>query len=180
MKRIYTLLFALALFACAQAGELADLHQKFAPPSTTATNGETGFAGKSLGYSGDITSIGIERTRCYAGCSAYTFIVQQDGTFRYEGSYGVERMGAYTGTVSVGRLNQVFAFLEETDYQVFDSSYRAQFLDGPTVYTMVVQGNDTKVIENYAGTGPATLWAIEQLIDALLETAEWNAGGNEY
>ena len=123
----------------------------------------------------DITAIGLERLRCYAQCPAYTVIIQNDGSFRYTGEYGVDRLGEYTGRVSQGRLNQLLAFIAETEFMGLDTSYTSPFLDGPTVYTMVAENGDPKVIENYANSGPATLWAIEQLIDSLLETAEWEA-----
>lgn len=179
MKRIYASFIVMSLLAFTYAGELADLHSQLGTAAKAGKDSSaTGFA--TLGYAGNITSIGIERTRCYAGCPAYTFIVEKDGTFRYEGSYGVERMGVYTGKISVGRLNQLLAFIDETEFFSFENSYRAAFLDGPTVYTLVKAGDETKVIENYAGTGPSTLWAIEQLMDGLMETATWNPGGNEY
>ena len=127
----------------------------------------------------DITEIGLERTRCFAGCPAYTVIISADGSFRYTGEYGVERVGEYTGTVSEGRLRQVLDFIAEANFEGFQTSYLSPFLDGPTVYTLVREGDEGKVVENYANNGPATLWAIEQLIDSLLETAEWQPVSDE-
>ncbi|CAN5903814.1 hypothetical protein BH24DEI2_BH24DEI2_11310 [soil metagenome] len=180
---------ALALFATASAGELQTLHQQLYGASSEAAQPQPTVApfknAKSIGAPPpraprtDISEIGLERTRCYAACPAYTVVIQADGSFRYVGEYGVERLGEYRGTVDKGRLNQVLAFIAETEFTAFDTSYLASFLDGPTVYTLVVEGGDTKVVENYANTGPATLWAVEQLIDGLLETADWEAGGND-
>ena len=139
-----------------------------------------------------LAAVGLERLRCYAGCPAYTFIARADGSFRYVGEYGVERLGEYTGRVDLGRLNQVMRFIAESDFAALEPSYLGAFLDGPTTYTMVErtverpEGEDAdsdananiKVVENYAGAGPATLWAIEQLIESLLETAVWDEGGS--
>lgn len=167
-------------FANSKAGELADLHQRFTPSDKvqTAPGGKLNMP--PLTVPGTIRRIGIERTRCLAGCPAYTLIIRQDGSFRYVGEYGVERLGSYTGMVSRGRLNQLLAFIEASDFNELQASYLADFLDGPTVYTLVETEDVTKVVENYAGSGPPLLWAIEQLIDDLLETAEWNPGGNEF
>lgn len=176
-------LTGLLLFSLVLAGELQSLHSvigKPAPepePAKETMPGVTqlpGFAPLPSPEDYGISEIGIERTRCFGDCPAYTFIVSMDGSFRYVGEYGVEHMGEHTGTVSVGQLNQVMAFIGESGYADFQDTYSASFLDAPTVYSMVVQSGDTKVIENYGNTGPATLWAIEQLIDSLLETAEWN------
>ncbi|MGL4610249.1 MAG: DUF6438 domain-containing protein [Trueperaceae bacterium] len=192
-------LFALMLICLATstfAGELATLHYervgKNAPESSESAEatpklpeGMTLAPGvRSLGGSGlpdrskhGISEVGLERSRCLTDCPAYTVILNADGTFRYTGEYGVERMGEHTGTISVGELNQVFSFINESLFMGFEDTYSADFLDAPTTYIMIKKGKDLKIIENYANTGPATLWAIEQLIDGLLETATWDEGG---
>jgi hypothetical protein len=192
-----TLLFALTLLFIpfVDAGELATLHQQLATPSDTSEDapeksdlnlpegvalapGVTSLGGSSPDRSNHgIDEIGLERTRCLTNCPAYTVIINADGRFRYTGEYGVERMGEHTGIVSVGELNQVMSFINESLFSGFEDTYSANFLDGPTSYVMVKTGNETKVIQNYANSGPATLWAVEQLIDDLLETAQWNEGG---
>jgi hypothetical protein len=194
-----TLFFAFTLLVIpfVFAGELATLHQQLATPSTTSEDapktldlnlpegvalapGVTGLGGGLPDRSNHgIDEIGLERTRCLTSCPAYTVIIKADGTFRYTGEYGVERMGEHTGTVSVGELNQVMSFINESLFSGFEDTYSANFLDAPTTYLMVKTGNETKVIENYGNTGPATLWAIEQLIDKLLESAEWDEGGTQ-
>jgi len=126
-----------------------------------------------------IEEIGLERTRCYAACPAYTFIIYNDGSFKYVGEYGVEHMGEYTGNVSLGQLNQVLKFINETDFFNYKDSYSNPYLDSSTSYIMVKKKDKLKIIENYANSGPATLWAIEQLIDDLLATALWDEGGSE-
>jgi hypothetical protein len=172
------------------AGELATLHQQLAPktsatpeePNKTPDLPEGVALAPGIKGSGQVANrsnhgideIGLERTRCLTACPAYTVIIKADGTFRYTGEYGVERMGDYTGQVSVGQLNQVMSFINEALFFAFDDTYSSPFLDGPTSYLMVKKGTETKVVENYANSGPATLWEIEQLIDDLLETAEWN------
>jgi hypothetical protein len=193
-----TLLFALTLLFIpfVAAGELATLHQQLAKPRSATSQdapkesdlnlpegvalapGVTSLGGSTPDRSEHgLDEIGLERTRCLTNCPAYTVIIRADGTFRYTGEYGVERMGEHTGTVSVGQLNQVMSFIAESLFFGLEDTYSANFLDGPTTYVMVKTGNETKVIENYANSGPATLWAIEQLIDDLLETAEWDEGG---
>ncbi len=185
MKR-FVLLLSLCTLSFVMAGELQSLHRVLAEPSAPAKNNKSldlnipgvqtlpGFNLPSPKVDHNISEIGLERTRCLTNCPAYTFIVQADGSFRYVGEFGVERLGDFTGRIEQGRLNQVLAFIAETDFFAFDDSYSASFLDGPTSYTLVTQNADTKVIQNYANTGPATLWAIEQLIDSLLLSANWD------
>jgi hypothetical protein len=180
------LLVILILFSIAFAGDLATLHQQMMPTETEDTSEQNPNLPEGVGLAPGIKlieptlitdpgidEIGIERTRCLSSCPAYTLVIQKDGSFRYTGEYGVERMGEHTGKVSVGQLKQVMRFMNETLFFGLESSYTSPFLDGASTYTMARKG-EVKVIENYAGSGPATLWAIEQLIDALLETAEWD------
>jgi Domain of unknown function (DUF6438) len=192
------LLFALTLLIIplVAAGELATLHQELATPSSETSQdtpekadpnlpegvalapGVTGLGGSMPDRSKHgIDEIGLERTRCLTNCPAYTVIIKADGTFRYKGEYGVERMGEHTGQVEVGQLNQVMSFISESLFSGFEDTYSANFLDAPTTYVMMKTGNETTVIENYANSGPATLWAIETLMDDLLETATWDDGG---
>lgn len=189
MKRyLFLALLILLSMTMTYAGELQTLHHVLAEPQPevqekpqqpfAAPEGTMLVPGQTLApaptFTTDIREIGLERTRCYADCPAYTFIIQRDGSFRYVGEYGVEHLGEYTGQVSQGRLNQVLRYIEAIDFMDLQDTYSSPFLDNAAVYTMVVKNGNTKVIENYALSGPATLWALEQLIDSLLETAQWN------
>ena len=199
MKNLFLILIGVSLLSFTLAGELQSLHSELTADAEPAqSQSESSAAAPSKGNvkappgtvlvpntlpprpkKTNISEIGIERTRCYANCPAYTFIIQADGTFRYTGEYGVERLGEYTGTVEQGTLNQVLRFIDESDFMSFNSSYTTPFLDSATTYTLVTKNDEQKVIENYANAGPATLWAIEKLVEGLLETAIWDEGGGE-
>ncbi len=127
----------------------------------------------------NISEMRLERTRCLASCPAYSVTIQADGTFSYTGIYGVERMGEHTGQLEVGQLRQLFRYIDEIGFMAFQTSYLSPFLDNATVKTTVVQNDQRQTVTNYANSGPATLWALEELIDMLLETATWDAGGGQ-
>lgn len=186
MKRL-GLLLAATLWPFGAAGELAALHSRLAAPAPVTDECDAPPPPPGTAYAPGarpcappppaaptVSEIGIERGRCLAGCPAYTFIVQADGSFRYVGEYNVERLGVHSGRVSVGRLLQVLRFAEAIDVAAMDDSYTSGFLDNPTVYTLVTQGGRQKVVADEGRSGPATLWALEELIDSLLETAVWD------
>lgn len=186
------LLWLLMAASSSLAGEIQDLYVTLVKPSpvqnttsfTTLNNSNSGISRiPNTAFDPEIehgiSQIGLERGRCFVGCPAYTFIIYSDGSFRYVGEYGVEKMGEYTGNISLGQLNQVFKFINEIDFFSFKDSYTNPYLDSATSYVMVKQNDKIKVIENYANSGPASLWAIEQVIDHLLDTALWDEGGNE-
>ena len=123
----------------------------------------------------DISALSLQRTRCLTGCPAYTVTISRDGTFSYSGHYGVARLGNNSGRVDKGRLEQVFRYLDEIGFRRLEPSYLSPYLDNATAITTVIQNGERKTVTNYANSGPATLWALEQLIDDLLNGATWDA-----
>lgn len=178
MKRLLLLSLLLAL-PLAAAGELADLHALLAEPVPTEAapadpGRETGVRPPDAAPLPDIARIGLERSNCFTGCPAYTLVIERDGSFRWTGEANVERLGAWSGTIERGSLEQVLRYIAAIDYLALADTYRSPFLDNPASYTMVEWGGEIKVIENYGNSAPATVWALERLIDDLLETASWN------
>jgi hypothetical protein len=126
-----------------------------------------------------VTEIAIERASCFGTCPSYTFIVTNDGTFRYKGEEYVERKGEFTGKISVWDFDALARFIRDSGYMELEEHYFASVTDHPTVYTMVVMNGKRKCISNYANAGPTKLWAIEQLIDDLMTKAQWDARQKE-
>ena len=52
-------------------------------------------------------------------------------------------------------------------------SYEKEATDLITVFTSVEMNGKKKVICDYGNSGPTKLWAIEQLIEDLMDDAEW-------
>jgi hypothetical protein len=169
----------------APAGEIAELYrsQPHAKPPTDlwnhqsiTTNGTSRqisfFAGSPSFTKHGITEIGIERAPAFG--ASYTFIVKNDGTFRYKGVASVERLGEYTGRIDPRRFDQLAQFIKDSDYMELDDAYTSHMItDQPYVYTTVVMNGKRKTISNYPSAGPTKLWAIEQVIDDLTTQAQW-------
>ena len=122
----------------------------------------------------DISEVRLERTRCLASCPAYTVTLRADGSFSYTGLYNVPHLGQHTGKVEAGQLRQLLRYIGEIDFMKFKKSYLSPYLDNATAVTSVVQNGARKTVINYANSGPATLWALETLIDTLLQAATWD------
>lgn len=164
-------IFILCLwFAVVHGGELMDYHLK------TSTNRSSNLSNSPVyrpPLNQRISEIGIERTGCFGSCPAYTLIVSSNGSFRYKGEKHVERIGEFSGKVSIAQFNQLAQFIMDSDYLGLEDSYHPMITDCPTVFTTVVANGKRKVVSNYANGGPTKLWAIEQLIDHLMLGAEW-------
>ena len=169
----------LVLVACsyARAGEIADAYFKNVQADTkgwmeSRTNALSGTETTSTNHG--VTVIGIERTGCFGNCPAYTFIVKNDGTFRYKGRKYAEHQGDFTGTVPVYEFHRLAQFIKDSGYTQLSDTYERPITDHSTVFTMVVMSGRQKIISDYAAAGPPKLWAIERLIDDLLAQATWN------
>ncbi len=122
-----------------------------------------------------ITEVQLRRSACYGRCPVYSVVIKSDGTFNYNGLEFVNKLGKHSGTVSKRKLNSLFQFINESKYNSFQDSYSVMVTDHSTVYTVVKTDNNEKTISNYANSGPIKLWAIEQLIDALILEGKWNS-----
>ena len=150
----------------ALGGEIADYHRKHVSVNL-------GDQGKSTRvykvFNHGITAIGIERTGCFGDCPVFTFIVKNDGTFRYKGVKFVEHKGVFTGKIPAWRFHYLAQFIKNSGYMELEDEYTPRNPDSGRTYTMVLMNGRKKTIENNAGEGPIKLWAIEQLIDDMLE-----------
>lgn len=184
-------LAALGSLNPAGAGDLATLHRRLVEQGGTVT---VPAAPKGQGADGDglprgvmpltplaagrpvpdIARVGLERTPCFGTCAAYTVIFEADGSFVYTGDSNVERLGEHRGTVSQGRLFQVFRYVEAIEYLKLADTYDPGLLDVPSVYTLVEWGGATKVVLDVGNYAPATVWALAELLDDLLEGATWH------
>lgn len=121
-----------------------------------------------------ITEIGLRRTACYGKCPVYKVVIQNDGSFFYHGERYVKRLGDYHGKVGLLRLKKLKEFIIESGFMALENAYSIMETDHASAYTSVVLDGVKKEINNYGESGPAVLWAIEELIDMLLIDAEWD------
>ncbi len=172
----YVMLVSVALFGAApllSAGEIKDQHRKLV--GEQASDPEKARTFEEIdSHAHGITEIGLERTPCYGKCPVYTAVLKADGTFRFHGVDNVRHIGRFTGKIEEHEFNNLAQFIVGCDYFEMEDTYEALVTDHPDVYSTVVRKGQRKVIRNYANAGPPTLWAIEQLIDKLILTAEWN------
>jgi len=175
MKNL-TIAVLMTACSCALAGELSDIYFQ----KVHANRDEWAKARMQSRQTDSITStnhgiteIGIERTRCFGSCPAYTFIVKSDGTFRYKGEKYAQRQGEFTGTVPAGEFDCLAQFIKDAGFMQLSDTYDRGVTDSSTAFTMVVMSGQRKVLSDYAQAGPSKLWAIECLIDDLLTKAHW-------
>jgi len=166
MKKLIVCLL-LGLSTASVAGEVAELYKKSGDHSFTLVDALPST-------SNGVTEVGMERTSCFGTCPVYSVIIERDGTFRYDGGRYAPKAGQWTGHVRKWDLDNLTAFICDTDYMKLASHYEIGYTDSPTAYTTVITDGKRKIISNYADAGPIKLWAIQQLIDKLLLEATWD------
>jgi hypothetical protein len=124
----------------------------------------------------EISEIGIERhSGGFFTGSDYTFIVNDDLTFRYEGRNDVERIGKFTGNVPRESFDRLAQLIKDSDFMGLEDQYQATATDVGTVYsTVVMNGKRYVVMNGDISDCPKKLSEIEKRIDLLLEQAEWD------
>ncbi len=123
----------------------------------------------------EITEVGLERPPWYfVDSPVYTVIIKADGRFTYTGERNVQHLGRHTGQIETNSVKPLFQLIREMDYFSLDDYYSILATDKDTAYTMVAKANQRKIVSNYGKAGPLKLWALEQLIDALLTRAHWD------
>jgi hypothetical protein len=168
-RRIVVGLVVAALGVTALGGEIQELHEQREQRQEAQL-----LRNEEDDHLHGITEIGLERTPCLGACPVYTVIIKSDGTFRYHGERFVERAGDYTGRVSQNGFTRLARFIRDSGFADLQDEYTHPHTDGSTAYTMMKTGSGMKVVSNYDGSGPSKLWAIEELIDKLMLTAEWD------
>lgn len=123
----------------------------------------------------NISLLRLERSSCLTRCPAFSVAIRRDGSFTYSGEDAVERLGEHRGRVERGELEQILRYLGEIGFTELSASYPSPYLDNSSSTITVVQDGRSKTVTTSAGSGPVTLWALEKLIDGLLESATWEA-----
>ncbi len=122
-----------------------------------------------------ITEIGIERTGCFGRCPTYWAKIDvAAGSVLYVGQANTKRLGEHRGTVDQQKLERLCYLVNEIGYMNMSHRFWSPATDLQTVYTTVVKDGERKLIYHYGDTGPASLWAVEQVLDDLIRTATWS------
>lgn len=118
-----------------------------------------------------ISEVTVEHTACYGPCPVYKVTLRRDGTAAFIGSAHVDKVGAYTASVSgFARLARA---IERRDFEYFKARYAGPMTDRPHILTTIVQSGRHKTVDNYADAGPQELWEIQALVDGAAAEARW-------
>lgn len=118
--------------------------------------------------------ISMERTMCYGPCPVYKVTFCSDGTAYYEGEAHVEKLGIYKGIIDDNDFESLLTLMEKLSFKGLSDEYSTPVTDcANTITTMLVNGDEVKKVNNYAEAGPVEIWAIEKVIDGIINDIYW-------
>lgn len=151
--KIITLVVFLAAVEFSRGGQIADLFWRQHETNDLASSGAFSPPKPPPATHG-ISEIGIERTPCFGSCPVYVCIIRGDGSVRYHGEAGVERIGNWEANIDPYRFRILANFIAESGYAEMQDNFASNVTDGDTVYTTFVIQGHRKVFRNYASSGP--------------------------
>lgn len=138
----------------------------------------------SAGPARKIKEVTFSRTPCYGTCPIYKVTLKSDGTLTYVGERFVDRAGTYTATFWARDLERLSSLLDQVGFWNMKVRYTASATDLPSQILTVVSDKGSKTVNEYGASGPAALWAVQTIIDGILQNArDWKkvdkkGGGN--
>jgi hypothetical protein len=120
-----------------------------------------------------VNEITLERTMCYGSCPVYRVILRKDGNAIYEGKDNVNKLGRFTGILDAYDFERLVELMEKLNFLGMEERYSAPVTDGADIITTVFYDGKVKIVDNYADAGPMEVWAIEKVIDGIIEDIYW-------
>jgi hypothetical protein len=115
-----------------------------------------------------VSEITIARGPCFGHCPIYSATFRGDGTVLYRGLAYVDRIGDFRGHIQTSKFVALARFILDSDYLRLADQFTKPITDQETVTTTVTVDGKRNSVSDYGGAAPATVWAVEELIDKLL------------
>jgi hypothetical protein len=117
----------------------------------------------------------LERTGCHGQCAEYKLSFYDDGEVIYEGKANVSKAGRWRATLSKDVLADLITEFQRTGYASLTDKYPAGLTETSTATVSLRTGDKVKTVSHEVGSPfpPAALIALEDRIDASVQSAEW-------
>jgi len=119
--------------------------------------------------------ITLERTGCHGQCAEYKLSFYDDGEVVYEGKANVSKAGRWHATVTKDILSDLLTEFQRTSYGALSDKYPAGLTETSIATTSLRTGDKVKTVTHEVGSPfpPASLIALEDRIDASVQSVDW-------
>jgi len=117
----------------------------------------------------------LQRSRCFGICPVYNLTIYGNGTVLYEGIANVNITGIQISNISENQIRQLLSEFRNIDYFSLNETEIASHVvyDAPVFTTSLTINEKTKTIRHYESADPAALTALENTIDAVVNSGQW-------
>lgn len=160
-------LVRIALSACAMSVVCAGL---LAAQAHHASNGRTGAADPA-----PLPVFTLQRSACKGQCAEYKLAFYEDGQVVYEGVANVSKAGRWFARVPRSTIDDLVAEFRRIGYDSLATKYPAGIAESPIATTSLRTGDRIKTVthEQDSPFPPASLSALEDRIDAAVQSVDW-------
>ena len=128
---------------------------------------------KSSDQGASIESIGLEHTSCYGYCPEFTVLYCRSGVARYCGRASVEPIGCFRGNITVDEFNVLAGAMADIGFFELSHSYATTVTDEASVLILGEREEETKIVKDYAESGPPRLWLLAYLLESIIDRIAW-------
>lgn len=121
----------------------------------------------------NVKEISMERVMSKDPYPVFKVIFKRNGEAIYEGKYFVDKIGTYIGTIDDEDFTKLAGLITRIDFKSLREKYLIDGHDQPNVLTTVAFEDGTKSVSNYGEAGPVEIWAVERVIDSIVEDIYW-------
>lgn len=121
----------------------------------------------------NVKEISMERVMSKDPYPVFKVTFKRSGEAIYEGKYYVDKIGTYIGTIDDEDFIKLEELIGRLDFVSLREKYLIDGHDQPNVLTTVVFEDSTKSVSNYGEAGPVEIWAVERVIDSIVEDIYW-------
>jgi hypothetical protein len=163
---------------------LASCGSQIAPATVRIPESKTGETKaappKRVQRADTITSITLERTRCFGSCPEYGVTVTDDGLVTYRGISYVKERGSKIKRVPLRAFRELGALFESGGFEGLSPPWKCppvhiQTSDLPSATLTLRRGEKEHRVEHYLGDGcaPKVLGELEEAVDKTVDVSAW-------
>lgn len=120
-----------------------------------------------------VKEISMERIMSKDPYPVFKVTFKSNGEAVYEGKYFVDKIGTFIGTIDDIDYKRLLDLMEKLEFKDLREKYLVDGHDQPNVLTTLTCEDGVKAVSNYGESGPVEIWAIEKVIDSLVEDIYW-------
>jgi hypothetical protein len=114
----------------------------------------------------------MKKEPCFGDCPVFTLTIYEGGLATYEGERFTDRIGLFSKQLNDGAYNHIIEAFDKANYWQFQSVYRAQVPDLPTVTITYHKDGQSKSVKGKDGRPDAVI-ELETMLDGIANSEGW-------